>query len=69
MRLAEINVPYSVMIRSTMKRAQETSQLIQKYLPQVPAIDDNLLVEGSPIAPDPPSGHWKPEKVVSFKFI
>jgi serine/threonine-protein phosphatase PGAM5 len=48
-----------------MTRAQETSKFIEAHLPTVPIVDDSLLVEGTPIPPDPPSGHWRSEKTVS----
>ncbi|XP_034940158.1 serine/threonine-protein phosphatase Pgam5, mitochondrial-like [Chelonus insularis] len=60
-RLAELALPYSLIIRSTMARAQETSKIIEKSLMKVPVIDDSILVEGSPIPPEPPIGHWKAE--------
>lgn len=61
-RLAEINLPYSLVVRSTMTRAQETSKIIEKTLANVPVEDDSLLIEGAPIPPEPPIGHWKSEK-------
>ncbi|XP_014218652.1 serine/threonine-protein phosphatase PGAM5, mitochondrial [Copidosoma floridanum] len=62
LRLAELAVPYKKIVSSTMMRAQETSRLIQNHLPLVEIIEDCLLVEGYPIAPDPPGGRWRPEK-------
>ncbi|XP_011871378.1 PREDICTED: serine/threonine-protein phosphatase Pgam5, mitochondrial [Vollenhovia emeryi] len=61
-RLAELNLPYSVIVRSTMTRALETSLIIEKSLANVPVENDSLLVEGAPIPPEPPIGHWKSEK-------
>lgn len=64
-RLAELNLPYSLIVRSTMTRALETSQIIEKNLINVPVENDSLLVEGAPIPPEPPIGQWKSEKHVS----
>ncbi|XP_067014759.1 serine/threonine-protein phosphatase PGAM5, mitochondrial isoform X2 [Anabrus simplex] len=60
-RLKELNFPYNQLIRSTLVRANETSSYIEKALPDVPVTDCCLLVEGAPIPPEPPIGHWKPE--------
>ncbi|XP_025988877.1 serine/threonine-protein phosphatase PGAM5, mitochondrial isoform X2 [Solenopsis invicta] len=61
-RLAELKLPYSLIVKSTMTRALETSQIIEKSLINVPVEDDGLLVEGAPIPPEPPIGHWKSER-------
>ncbi|XP_046738393.1 serine/threonine-protein phosphatase PGAM5, mitochondrial-like isoform X2 [Diprion similis] len=61
-RLVELKYPYTMIVRSTMSRAQETSKIIEKNFPEVPTKDDSLLEEGAPIPPEPPVGHWKPEK-------
>ncbi|KYM84707.1 PREDICTED: serine/threonine-protein phosphatase PGAM5, mitochondrial [Atta cephalotes] len=61
-RLAELNLPYSLIVRSTMTRALETSQIIEKNLIDVPVETDSLLVEGAPIPPEPPIGQWKSER-------
>ncbi|XP_077256201.1 serine/threonine-protein phosphatase Pgam5, mitochondrial-like [Temnothorax americanus] len=61
-RLAELNLPYSLIVRSTMTRALETSKIIEKNLINVPVEDDSLLIEGAPIPPEPPIGQWKSEK-------
>lgn len=34
-RLKELNLPYTEIIISTMKRAQETGSIISKFLPEV----------------------------------
>ncbi|KAK0162434.1 hypothetical protein PV327_006210 [Microctonus hyperodae] len=60
-RLAELNLPYSLIVRSTMSRAQETSKIIEKSLKDVPVSDDSILVEGAPIPPEPPIGRWTSE--------
>lgn len=44
-----------------MKRAQETSFLIEQSLPNVKAENDSILVEGYPIPPEPPLSSWRPE--------
>lgn len=61
-RLAELNLPYSLIVKSTMTRALETSQIIEKSLVNVPVENDNMLIEGAPIPPEPPIGNWKSEK-------
>ncbi|EZA54202.1 hypothetical protein DMN91_001386 [Ooceraea biroi] len=61
-RLAELHLPYSLIVRSTMTRALETSRIIEKSLIDVPVVDDPLLIEGAPIPPEPPIGHWRSEK-------
>ncbi|KAL6256842.1 hypothetical protein P5V15_011780 [Pogonomyrmex californicus] len=68
-RLAELNLPYSLIVRSTMTRALETSQIIEKSLINVSVEDDSLLIEGAPIPPEPPIGQWKSEKHVSRILI
>lgn len=64
-RLAELNLPYSLIVRSTMARALETSKIIEKSLIDVPVEDDSMLMEGAPIPPEPPIGQWRSEKHVS----
>lgn len=61
-RLVELDLPYSLIVRSTMTRALETSRIIEKNLSNIPVEDDSLLVEGAPIPPEPPIGHWRSEK-------
>ena len=48
-----------------MPRALETADIIHKHLPDLPRESDALLCEGAPIPPEPPVGHWKPEKHVN----
>ncbi|XP_017756880.1 PREDICTED: serine/threonine-protein phosphatase PGAM5, mitochondrial-like [Eufriesea mexicana] len=60
-RLQELGLPYTSLIHSTMTRAQETAEIIEKTLPNVAVKCDSLLNEGSPIQPEPPSPNWKPE--------
>ncbi|XP_015191372.1 PREDICTED: serine/threonine-protein phosphatase Pgam5, mitochondrial-like isoform X2 [Polistes dominula] len=61
-RLAELDADYSLIVRSTLTRAQETSKIIEKSLPNVPTQDDSLLAEGAPIPPEPPIGNWMSER-------
>lgn len=68
-RLAELALPYSLIVRSTMSRAQETSKIIEKSLPNVTTVDDSLITEGAPIPPEPPIGNWKSDSHVSVIFI
>lgn len=61
-RLAELSLPYSLMIHSNMTRAIETATLITESLPTVPVRPaDSILREGAPIPPEPRVGSWKPE--------
>lgn len=52
-----------------MTRAQETSKIIEKSLPNVPTEDDSLLTEGAPIPPEPPIGNWMSERYVCINCI
>ncbi|XP_021925691.1 serine/threonine-protein phosphatase Pgam5, mitochondrial-like isoform X2 [Zootermopsis nevadensis] len=61
LRLQELSMPYTRLVRSTMTRANETAQIILSSLPAIPVSDCCLLEEGSPIPPEPPIGSWKPE--------
>jgi len=52
-----------------MTRAMETCSLIQKHLPaNLPLKSSDLLREGAPVSPDPPSRHWKPELYVRLFY-
>ncbi|KAF4524269.1 hypothetical protein B566_EDAN012032 [Ephemera danica] len=67
-RLAELALPYSVLVRSTMTRAIETAEIIAKHLPpDLPGETCALLHEGAPIPPEPPVGHWRPEQHQFFE--
>lgn len=68
-RLAELAIPFTTIVRSTMTRAQETSKIIEKSLGNIPVEDDSLIIEGAPIPPEPPIGNWRAEKYVSFLFF
>lgn len=57
---------FNIIIHSTMKRAIQTSNDIIKELDVLPQIRScDLLREGSPCRPEPPSASWKPENHVS----
>lgn len=61
-RLAELSIPFNVLIHSNMSRAIETAQIISESLPNVPVLPaDGILREGAPIQPEPKVGSWKPE--------
>ena len=60
-RLKELNHPYTAIIHSSMKRAIETATAIHKHLPLLSMSQCDLLREGAPWPPEPPSAHWKPE--------
>lgn len=60
-RLKALELPYSVVISSTMTRAVETAKLIHTYMPDLPHITDECLREGAPVPPEPPIGSWRPE--------
>lgn len=64
-RLKALNIPWTKMHRSTMARAQETGKIISHSLAEVPVEHCSLLEEGAPIPPEPPIGHWRPEKSAS----
>lgn len=51
-----------------MTRAQETAQIIQACLPNVPVESCSLIEEGAPVPPEPAVGHWKPELYVILCF-
>ncbi|XP_023289384.1 serine/threonine-protein phosphatase PGAM5, mitochondrial isoform X2 [Orussus abietinus] len=61
-RLAELGVPYTLIVKSTMTRAQETSKIIEQSLATVNVEHDNLLTEGNPYPLDPLSGVWRTER-------
>ncbi|XP_018561539.1 serine/threonine-protein phosphatase PGAM5, mitochondrial-like isoform X2 [Anoplophora glabripennis] len=60
-RLKELNLPYTIMVKSTMARALETGSIISQSLPDLPVTECDLLREGAPIPPEPPLGRYKPE--------
>ena len=64
-RLRALSKNYNVLLHSTMPRARETAQLISECLPNVPTAETDLLREGAPIRPEPPSKRWRPKEYVS----
>jgi len=66
-RLKDLGYNYTKLTRSTMTRAMETSDIILEYFPDIPTETDDMLREGSPIPPEPPSGSWRPEHQQFFK--
>jgi len=59
--LAELELPYSTIIHSTMSRARETANVIQRSLPSIQMSESDLLREGAPYPPEPPLRYWKPD--------
>ncbi|CAG5135356.1 unnamed protein product [Candidula unifasciata] len=66
-RLKELDLPYTILISSTMTRAIETAEIIHKYLPDIEHVTDDSLREGAPIPPEPPLGSWRPEQKQFFQ--
>lgn len=64
-RLNALKIPFDLMIRSTMTRAQETGKIISTHIANLPIENCPLIEEGAPIAPQPAIGHWHPEPHVS----
>ncbi|CAL1537359.1 unnamed protein product [Lymnaea stagnalis] len=67
LRLKELDLPYTVLISSTMTRAIETAKLIHMHLPELEYKQDDSLREGAPIPPEPPLGSWRPEQRQFFQ--
>lgn len=72
-RLAEMELPITEIVVSTLARAQETGKVILEQLPKpqrngVVFRDDKKLIEGAPIQPQPVCelGDWDPEPHVSM---
>lgn len=68
-RLKQLNENYDIIHYSTMPRAVETAQFVAKTFPDVLTKPTDLLREGAPIRPNPPSQRWKPEEYVSRPFL
>lgn len=68
MRLKELDLPYTRIIKSTMTRATETADIIHKHFPNLPISSCDFIREGSPIVPEPPISHWKPEPKVRISL-
>lgn len=50
------------MVVSTMIRAKQTADEIEKQLPApIERVSTDLLREGAPFPPEPHLGHWKPD--------
>lgn len=64
-RLKELKIPFDLMVRSTMTRAQETGKIISSHIANIPIENCSLIEEGAPIPPEPAIGHWRPEPYVS----
>ena len=65
-RLQSLNIKYTKLVCSTLIRAIETADIIAQHLPNVPRETCDLLREGAPIIPEPPSSsNWRPAKRVS----
>ncbi|CAI9557213.1 unnamed protein product [Staurois parvus] len=62
-RLANLGYTYNEVTYSTLHRAKETSEIIGQHLQGVKSTGSDLLREGAPIRPDPPSHDWKPDIV------
>lgn len=66
-RLKDLGFSYTRIVQSSMTRARQTSEIICKLFPDVPVEECDLLREGAPIRPEPPSGHWMPDVHQFFK--
>lgn len=51
-----------------MTRAQETAKIIEAIIKNVAVNNDSILIEGAPIPPEPPIGHWKSEVHVGILY-
>ena len=73
-RLAELKLPVTEIVFSTMSRAYETGKIILKQLPEsnINFREDSMLVEGAPIQPKPAidGDYWHPEPYVrTYRYI
>ena len=61
-QLRKLGLPYTAIIRSSMARALETSEIIHGELAEAapPVSTSDLLREGAPIPPEPRLRHWQP---------
>ena len=64
LRLKDLALPYTRIVQSTMTRATETAHIISQHLPNIPVASCDFIREGSPIVPEPPVHHWRPEPKV-----
>ena len=70
-RLKDLKADWSnvTLYQSSMKRSQETAQIIKQYMPDVPLVTDPLFAEGAPYPPDPPASRdWPVKKHVCLSF-
>ena len=69
-RLQELlgDSPPDLLIHSTMTRARETFTAFQKVFSDVEVKSSDLLREGAPYPPDPPSKNYRPDHHVSLKY-
>ncbi|XP_017852166.1 serine/threonine-protein phosphatase Pgam5, mitochondrial isoform X2 [Drosophila busckii] len=63
-RLHQLGIKWDKVIASNMTRAQETADIILKEIDfdKAKVKSCSYLREGAPIPPQPPVGHWRPEK-------
>ncbi|VDN06323.1 unnamed protein product [Thelazia callipaeda] len=66
-RLASSGLKFDSMVMSTMKRAEETANLILNKLPPISTKSDPLLEEGAPFPPEPPCKHWRSRIEAAFR--
>merc|ERR1712059_918 len=55
------------LVKSSMTRATETANIVLKQLPEIEHTSCDLIREGAPCEPDPPSEHWTPEPSEFFQ--
>ncbi|XP_077507555.1 serine/threonine-protein phosphatase Pgam5, mitochondrial-like [Amblyomma americanum] len=60
-RLKQLKIPFTRLVHSTMTRATETAEIIHKHLEPLPKESCELIREGAPVPPDPPSETWNPD--------
>ncbi|XP_025088862.1 serine/threonine-protein phosphatase PGAM5, mitochondrial-like isoform X2 [Pomacea canaliculata] len=60
-RLRDLDLDLTRIVSSTMTRAVETADIIHKFFPGLRLDRDDILREGSPIRPEPPSHSWRPD--------
>jgi len=60
-RLAELELPYTTIIHSTMTRARQTADVIHNRLRDLEVKESDLLREGAPYPPEPPLRRWRPD--------
>ncbi|CAG0892751.1 unnamed protein product [Darwinula stevensoni] len=62
-RLKALGIPVTVLVGSSMTRAKETADIIASFFPGLPRNQTDLLMEGAPILPVPPTRNWKPPQL------